>query len=401
MRILDSPPRIALVSGCLKLGGSTTFLCNLGGELARRNIPVHVFSLEQGNPLAGDFQSLRIPVSILDDGPRIYEDRLAACAAALRAFEPTVVIGNLGPASFEVLRYMPQGIARVGVAHSNEEGAYRTLAIYRDHMDAVVGVSKIVTQRLQAMEAFSGKHVALIHCGIPMPSALSPADASGGPLRILYLGRLEDELKRVRLFPEIYRQLCASGIPFLWTVAGDGRERAFLEAEMKGGRPDQRVVFTGQVEYADVPALMDAQDVLLLVSSSEGLPLSLLETMGRGVVPVVSNLESGIPEVVNPANGMLVPVDDVPGYARALVYLHHHREELAEKRLQARAQVYPAYSTATMADRWLALAASFSSSAPARWPAKTDILPPLGHEHAFAFSLAGRWGRRLLRKLRR
>ena len=46
--------RVALVTGVLDLGGTTTFLCNLAGELLRRNLKAAVLSLEQDNPLAGD-----------------------------------------------------------------------------------------------------------------------------------------------------------------------------------------------------------------------------------------------------------------------------------------------------------------------------------------------------------
>ena len=55
------PLRVALVSGNLTLGGVTTFLCNLGGELIRRKIPVAVLSFEKENPLAADFQRLNVP----------------------------------------------------------------------------------------------------------------------------------------------------------------------------------------------------------------------------------------------------------------------------------------------------------------------------------------------------
>ncbi|MCX6966540.1 MAG: glycosyltransferase family 4 protein, partial [Verrucomicrobia bacterium] len=349
-------PRFAFVSGNLNLGGSTTFLCNIAGELVRRGVSVRVFCTQKHHPLAADFESQNIPVFTADERRWIYEDRIAALLKELRAFEPTLVAGCLAPASFEILRYLPPGIRRVGMVQSDDPGVYGCLAAYREKIDAVVGVSKTIAARLQAMEAFAGKQIACIPYGVPMPASIPAAPSCGGPLRILYLGRLDEDQKRVRLFPEIYRHLCASGIPFRWTLAGEGPERAFLEAKMSGGGPDQHVLFTGQVDYANVPLLLQNQDVLLLTSTFEGLPLSLLEAMGQGLVPVVSDLESGIREVVDEINGLLVPVDNIEGYARALVHLHKDREELTQKRTTARARVFPAYSIAAMADRWMQLA---------------------------------------------
>src|ERR1039457_137920 len=99
-----SPVRVALVSGGLNLGGSTTFLCNLGGELIRRGIPVEVMSLERENPMAADFQRQNIPVRCLDDRREIFEDRIQKVLQRLREFKPTVVAATLDAASFEVLR---------------------------------------------------------------------------------------------------------------------------------------------------------------------------------------------------------------------------------------------------------------------------------------------------------
>ena len=389
----DKYPRIALVSGCLNLGGSTTFLCNLAGELVRRNLPVQVYSLEKNNPLEGDFKRLNIPLTITHQGKRIYEDRIQACVEGLRLFQPNLVVGCLAPPSFEVLRYLPKGIQRAGMVQSDDPVVYSTLVDYRDYLDTVVGVSQTIATRLNKMEVFSGKQVACIPYGVPMPEHLSNS-ITDQPLRILYLGRLFDEQKRVRLFPEIFQHLCKSGIPFCWTLAGEGSERAYLESKMVGGRADQKVEFLGQVDYQNVPLLLENQDIILLTSDYEGLPLSLLEAMAQGVVPVVSDLESGISEVVNSGNGSLVPIDDTEGYAKALIHLHKNRAELAHKRICARLTTFPAYSISAMADRWIQLA-NASTIQPFQWEKEIKIRPPIGRQNHWHYSTIGKMLRRI------
>jgi glycosyltransferase involved in cell wall biosynthesis len=219
-------------------------------------------------------------------------------------------------------------------------------------------------------------------------------------LRILYLGRIMDGQKRVCLFPKILAVLKKSGIPFQWTIAGDGDQRANLERLMSSADPAQQVVFPGPLPYSQVPALLDHHDVFLLASNAEGLPLSLLEAMGRGLVPVVSDLESGIRDVVDAGNGILVPVNDIEGYARAIIHLHEHREELAAKSAAARERVRQKFSVEAMANRWLA---AFPQNTPAvaAWPATWNIKPPLGVPHPFYYSPPLRVIRRLAAKLRR
>src|ERR1017187_6980842 len=132
-----SPVRVALVSGGLNLGGSSTFLCNLGGELIRRGIPVEVMSFERENPMAADFQKQNIPVTGMDRRRMIFEDRLKIILQNLARFRPTMVVSTLGAVSFEVLRYLPTGIFRVGMGQSDDPVVYDMMRHYAPWMDLV------------------------------------------------------------------------------------------------------------------------------------------------------------------------------------------------------------------------------------------------------------------------
>lgn len=395
-----SVPRIALVSGSVPLGGSTTFLINFAGELVRRGLPVEIFSFERANPLADDFQKHNIPVLCQNDRRMIFEDRLRVILGQLARFQPTVVISTLGAISFEVLRYLPAGIFRVGMGQSDDPQVYDMMRHYPPWMDCVAMVSRAMKEKAAAMPAFSRVPVAYLPYGVPMcPAAELPARNGDAPLRILYLGRLGREQKRVHLFPEILRQLQTSRIPFHWTIAGEGEERVFLEASMKTALPGQTVSFAGAVNYAAVPALLKQHDIFLLASDYEGLPLSLLEAMGHGLVPVVSDLPSGIPEVVDAGNGCLIPVSEVAGYAEAIIHLHQHRDELAAKSAAARERVEKDFSVAAMTDRWLAVLPS--KPAPVEpWPRRWRIQAPLPAANKLYFSSPARALRRMVAKLR-
>jgi glycosyltransferase involved in cell wall biosynthesis len=396
----SSPHRVAFVTEGLKLGGSTTFLCNLAGEFIRRGVPAGVFSFERENPLAADFQRLNISTHVWDERRLIFEDRLRQVLQRLAAFQPTVVVANLGPVSFEVLRYLPPGIFRIGMGQSDDPIVYDMMRHYTPWMDLAVMVSQAMRQKAAALPEFARVPVAYLAHGVPMcPAAELPARNPSAPLGILYLGRLEQEQKRVRLFPEILRQLCAAGISFHWTIAGEGGERGFLEANLKTVSHHQTVSFAGPVSYADVPAVLKQHNIFLLTSDYEGLPLSLLEAMGHGLVPVVSELESGIPEVVDKTNGMLVPVNDVAGYARAIIHLHEHRDELAAKSAASRERVKTKFSVEAMTDRWLAALPATAAPPPA-WPQSWKITAPLTASHPIYFSPPVRTLRRVAARLR-
>src|SRR5260370_12800552 len=106
----------------------------------------------------------------------------------------------------------------------------------------MIGVSEHIREKPVANPEFN--HAA-IHCmtsGVLVPQTFTPRRlVPGDPLRILYLGRLDRGQKRVHLFPEILSGLVQSGIPFTWTIVGEGAEKGFLEQNLKTARPDQHV----------------------------------------------------------------------------------------------------------------------------------------------------------------
>ncbi|MST93997.1 MAG: glycosyltransferase [Pedosphaera sp.] len=392
------PHRVALVTGGLLMGGSSTFVLNLAGELARRNVPAGVFCFERENDLAADFRAVNVPVFSFDGRALIFEDKLARVLGAVREFRPTVVLANIGTPSFEVLRYLPRGVFRCGIVHADLPSVYDSLRRYAPVLDAMAVVSQLIREKVHALPEFARVAVPYLPLGVPMPAQLPPRVFTG-PLRVLYLGRLAREQKRVHLFPQILADLRRSGVPFHWTIAGEGPEGGWLRGNLGSGGPGQTVTFRGPVAFADVPELMSEHDVFLLASDYEGLPLTMLEAMGSGVVPVVSDLPSGVRDVVDENNGWRVAPENVAGYSEAIIALHGDRKGMAALSAAARQKVYPHFALAGMGDRWLG---SFPAGAGAwePWPERFQIRAPLWVANGSRYQPAGRMFRRWMKRLR-
>lgn len=95
-------------------------------------------------------------------------------------------------------------------------------------------------------------------------------------------------------------------------IVGAGKLRGDLEERARGAAPSGAIIFTG--ERADIGAILDASDVLLVASRREGMPHVILEAMVAGV-PIVATAVAGIPEMIaDGRDGILVP----PGSPGAL-----------------------------------------------------------------------------------
>jgi len=104
-----------------------------------------------------------------------------------------------------------------------------------------------------------------------------------------------------------------------------------------------RVRFLGQ--RSDVPELLRAADCVILPSTAEGLPLSILEAQATKV-PVLAAPTAGIPEIiVDEKTGILVQADNFNGYA-------HHLSRLLSRPALYSQIVETAYANISREHSW-------------------------------------------------
>jgi glycosyltransferase involved in cell wall biosynthesis len=105
-------------------------------------------------------------------------------------------------------------------------------------------------------------------------------------------------------------------VPLVCVWAGDGELEEPLKAEIKKMNLQDRFYLVGQ--QAKVEELYDAADIFTLTSSSEGMPISIMEAMAKGL-PVAATGVSGIPEEIEGAGVILPdPQKDAPGVVMQL-----------------------------------------------------------------------------------
>lgn len=90
---------------------------------------------------------------------------------------------------------------------------------------------------------------------------------------------------------------------------GDGGEMLVLEALVKEYRLERHVSFLGMIPNVDVYRYLAQNNIYILMSKNEGLPISIIEAMRAGL-PIISTIVSGIPELVDVGyNGFLLNPD--------------------------------------------------------------------------------------------
>ena len=134
---------------------------------------------------------------------------------------------------------------------------------------------------------------------------------------------------------------------------GDGEERENLERLARELGVASATTFLGW--RSDVAELVGTLDILAVTSTSEALPLVVLEAMSAGVA-VISTAVGEIPRVLGEdESGILIRSGEEDELAGALVRLARDPELRTLLGRRGSARVHEEYSQATMVDRYLAL----------------------------------------------
>lgn len=146
----------------------------------------------------------------------------------------------------------------------------------------------------------------------PIDISLNNTHVSGKRNVYLYVGRVSNE-KGIDLFCEAIRQLQLKGICIEAVVAGDGP----LLEELR--RKYTEVLFVGWKSREEIDELMRNSRCLVFPSRwYEGAPLTIIESLSRGLPCIVTDCTSATEIIVDGKNGFVFPVDDLAALMRIL-----------------------------------------------------------------------------------
>ena len=113
---------------------------------------------------------------------------------------------------------------------------------------------------------------------------------------------------------------------FLFVWVGEGPLQADMEKEIYKDGLQNHIRLVGRKNPEEVAMWMNAADIFVLVSFSEGMPNVLFEAMGCGIPVIASNVDGAAEIIRNGENGMLVSPDDYGMIAEKIKELADNRE---------------------------------------------------------------------------
>jgi glycosyltransferase involved in cell wall biosynthesis len=326
MALSSDRPAVVVASAYWTLNGVNVFSVNLVRGLCRKGFDAHILLTEEQSSLV-TVNDAPMPrpddVSIVDLPVGRSASWGAHWGAMIRYLEdraPCIYIPNFDWRHSCVTPLLSDAVRVVGVVHSDDPMHYDHVKRLGAYWDAVVTTSGTIAAKTIALAPGLRDRTQVIPIGVEIPDTLPPRHRrSGDPLRVIYPGSLRQQQKRVLDLPAIVAAAARDGLPLTLTIAGGGPDEDRLREECADLEERGLIDFLGMVEHSRLLMLLEEHDVFILTSEFEGMPNALLEAMGRGCVPLVTNVESAIPDLVrNGDNGYVVPIGDIDAFAARL-----------------------------------------------------------------------------------
>jgi glycosyltransferase involved in cell wall biosynthesis len=345
-----------------KLGGVNNFVANILAHRTRDDLDYHALIArnlaDPDDPSDGDFRatvkrvSYRLPPENYRSVLRRITEQIAQGRGALVANDWM---------SLAVASAHRTGKAVVYINHGDFAHYYDLAVMHEPTIDVYITYTQRMLDRLRELLPHRAEQILLIPYGVEIPAAASRSPSR--ELRLLYVGRL-DRSKGVMDLPEIDAALRRAGVETRWTIQGPGPAEAALRTAWGEA---SHVTWNGRTTMERVKQLYLTHDMLVMPSRAEGLPVALLEGMAAGCVPIVSDLPSGIPEIVeNGVSGFRLPPGDIDGFADTIISVARNPETFRVMGDEASSRVRARYDIAKQAPEYQRAISSAADLTP-RW----------------------------------
>lgn len=213
----------------------------------------------------------------------------------------------------------------VAFAHSDQDHYYDLLSYYEPIISKFVGVSETICQRLRYLFPSRLNDI----CKLMSPVAVrneSKRHDREKPLTITYGGRVQQRHKRVLDLIALADLLALKKGNYHFKIAGDGQQLGQLTEHFEKTKYSNiSIEFLGLVAYERMTEVWASSDISVLFSEFEGMSISMLESMGQGCVPIVTDVSGSKEKITHGKNGFVVTVGDVGSMAQIIADLDANR----------------------------------------------------------------------------
>lgn len=285
----DTRPRVLQLIPNMEYGGAQRLVERLVAGPLSEHFRFDVLCLMHPGEIGNKLRAAGVPVHVVGMSGWRRPSEWARASDHCALFEPDLVHSHLIPADIAAHAGFGCRVPRLSTKHGVDPHFTAPVRLLERHVlkgARVLAVSDAVARAKSYLSAW-GLLPAVLESPpcVPVAREQAPFFLRGDPVRLSVIGRLH-ALKRLDIFLEAAAELeRRSPGRFAFRIIGEGAQgRALRElADSLGLR--EKVEFLPPV--SDVACALDDTDIAVMVSDYEGLPLTVLEMLARGRIPLI------------------------------------------------------------------------------------------------------------------
>jgi glycosyltransferase involved in cell wall biosynthesis len=255
---------------------------------------------------------------------------------------------------YKLVTHRRLGQKVIAIVHGDYPYYYALASASESRIDQFVCISERIAEKLHALLPFREKDIIFIPPVVPDAVVIRP-ERHLNTLRIVFVGRLTLE-KGFNLLPDVDDRLQGMGINCEWTIVAPHTTTEYDRWLHSG-----RVTYHDYIDNHRMPEVYANQDIILLPSHAEGFPLTILEAMKAGVVPLATKLDTLSSVIEHGVTGFFFSANDSDGIVNQLAALHHDLALLSTIGKNAMSSSRSRYSESSTAEKWSELLARSAS----------------------------------------
>jgi glycosyltransferase involved in cell wall biosynthesis len=275
--------------------------------------------------------------------------------AVVERLQPSIVVANACVPALMASRWLrPAGVPVVAVIHNDDAEYAKLIATFvapndANTVPAVVAVSK---ELFEIVQNVSPEDLLLreISCG----ARIAPhyPFKKEGAIKILFAGRLTQEQKRIHLVLESFIAAARLHPSAEFHLFGDGPEHSVM-AQTLASSHLQNVHLHGFTTPDLVHTYMLNSHFIVCLSTHEGMPVSIMEGMGAGLVPICTRMRSGIGQLIIENETGVYVEPTVDSFCSTLGRLINDVDSWNRLSLAAYSHIQTSFSTEVTQKSWL------------------------------------------------
>jgi glycosyltransferase involved in cell wall biosynthesis len=290
-----------------------------------------------------------LPIIEIDGTKGTRQARLESLEKLLSKTEPDIVLSAriFDALQAVAIRKKRTRTPRLAVTIQAYEAPYLYDArLYAHSLDLCVTSGNMIREALIQWSGIPEERVVSIPGGVKNPNRLIESRSIRLPIRIGYVGRIEQKQKRIFDLAYFLENLNQKRIPYLADIIGTGPEENELKEKLKPSILEGSVRFHSWQSRDNLyEKFYPTFDCLVHFANTEGVTMAPREAMVHGVVPVISEF-TGLKiegQFVHEHNSLTFPIGDIESAGRNIQRLLNEKglhQRLSENAIKSQKGKY-------------------------------------------------------------